>query len=124
MSKLLNKLGKSSSMGVNPAVALRPGIHELSIPRVALGVAGAAMTAITIAVSVILPAQMDSGNRAARMLAVSKATAPAPVGPAMVTRIDVVGKREAKSIAVGVAPWQPEQPGETLAVIRVSSTDR
>src|ERR1700730_12177497 len=102
MSKLLNKLGKSSSMGDHAPVALRPSAYELSTPRVALGVAGAAMTAITIAVSEILPAQMHSGNRAAPMLAVSKATAPAPVGLAVVTRIDVVGKREIEATNVPV----------------------
>ena len=43
--------------------------YQPSTPRVALGIAAVAITAITLAVAVILPAQMDSGSREPRMLA-------------------------------------------------------
>jgi hypothetical protein len=129
MSKLLNTRGKSSPVGVASPVALRSSTYEPSIPRVALGIAGAAMAVLTIAVSVVLPAQVDSGSRAGRMLAVSKATTAPPMALASVARIDVVVRRETESISVpvriGDAPWQPAQSVTTSpAVIRVSSTDR
>ena len=130
MSKLLNTRGKSSPVGVSSPVALRSSVYEQSIPRVALGIAGAAMAVLTIVVSVVLPAQVDPGSRAGRMLAVSKATTAPPKTLASVIRIDVVASRETESISVpvriGDAPWQRAQSGMTTspAVIRVSSTDR
>ena len=104
--------------------------YEPSIPRVALGIATVAMTVITIAASVILPAQMDSGSREPRMLAASKATAPASIGLATVTSIEVVAKREPPSstgpVRIGEAKSQPRGLGKTtsLAVVRVSNTDQ
>ena len=50
--------------------------YEPSAPRVALGIAAVAMTAITIGMSVIMPAKMDSNSREPRMLAASKVTTP------------------------------------------------
>jgi hypothetical protein len=54
--------------------------YEPSIPRVAFGIAAVAMTAITIGVSVVIPAKMDSGSREPRMLAASKVDLPASTG--------------------------------------------
>jgi len=51
--------------------------YEPSAPRVAFGIAAVAMTAITIGVSVIMPAQMDSTSREPRTLAASTVTTPA-----------------------------------------------
>jgi len=102
--------------------------YEPHIPRVALGIAAVAITVITIAVSVILPAQMNSGSREPRLLA-SKATAPASMGIATIPSIEVVAKREPASSTgparIGEAKSQPGRPGKTtsLAVVRVSSTD-
>jgi hypothetical protein len=101
--------------------------YEPSIPRVALGIATAAMTVITIAVSLILPAQMDSGSRGLPTLAASKATAPASTGLATVTRVDVVAVREPRSstvpVRIGAAEPQLGRLARTTspAVIRVSS---
>ena len=50
--------------------------YEPSAPRVALGVAAVVMTAITIGMSVIMPAKMDSNSREPHMLAASKVTTP------------------------------------------------
>ena len=50
--------------------------YEPSAPRVALGIAAVAMTAITIGMSVIMPAKMDSNSREPHMLAASKVTTP------------------------------------------------
>ncbi len=68
--------------------------HESLLPRVGLGIAAIAMTVITFALAVLLPAGMDSGSRETRMLAASKPTPPASMGPAAVIRIDVVAARE------------------------------
>jgi hypothetical protein len=101
--------------------------YEPSIPRVALGIATVAMTVITIAVSVILPAQIDSASREPRILAASKATAPASTGLATVTRIDVVSAREPGSSTVAMRIGEAEpQPGRlatttSSAVVRMSS---
>jgi hypothetical protein len=126
MSKLLNRLKKTLLIGAPPVDS---STYQPSVPRVALAITGVAMTMITIAVSVILPAQMDSGSREARMLASSKATPPAAMGLVTVTRIDVVATREPGSstvpVRIGQAAPQPRQLGTTSpAVVRVSSTDQ
>ena len=101
--------------------------YKPSIPRVALGIAAVAMTAITIAVSTILPAQVELGSREPRMLAASKATAPQSMGLAAVTSIGVVYAGEPRSSAVpvrmGEAESQPGRRGKTASpeVVRVSS---
>ncbi len=51
--------------------------YEPSVPRVAFATAAVVMTAITIGMSVIMPAKMDSDSREPRMLAASKVTTPA-----------------------------------------------
>ena len=101
--------------------------YEQSIPRVALMIATVAMTVITIAVSVILPAQTNSGSREPRMLAASKAFAPASIGLATVTSINVVSARQSGSstapVRIGEAERQPGRLRKTTspAVIRMSS---
>ena len=54
--------------------------YEPSSPRVAFGITAVAMTAITIGVSVVMPAKMDSDSREPRVLAALKVTAPASTG--------------------------------------------
>ena len=128
MSKLLNRLKKTFLIGPG-APPVGPSTYEPSLPRVALGIVGVAMTVITIAVSVILPAQTDSGSREPRILAASKATPPASVGLVTVTRIDVVSAREPGSsmvsVRIGAAAPQPGPLSRTTspAIVRVSSTD-
>ena len=51
--------------------------YEPSVPRIAFGIAAVAMTAITIGMSVIMPAKMDSDSREPHMLAASNVTTPA-----------------------------------------------
>jgi hypothetical protein len=55
-------------------------IYEPLIPRFAFGIAAVAMTAITIGVSVIMPAKMGPDGHEPRILAASKVTAPASTG--------------------------------------------
>ena len=128
MSKMLNGLNKHTLTRIPGAPAVGPSTYEPSILRLALGFAAVAMTAITFAVSVILPAQMDSGSRKAQILAASKATAPSSVGLATVTSIDVVATREPGSstvpVRIGEAASQPGRfdKASSPAVVRVSSS--
>src|ERR1700694_4344467 len=127
MSKLLNRLKKTFLIGPG-APPVGPSTYKPSPPRVALGIVGVAMTVITIAVSVILPAQTDSGSREPRILAASKATPPAAVGLVTVTRIAVVSARapgSSVSVPIGAAAPHPGPLSRTTspAIVRVSSTD-
>ena len=123
----LNRLKKTPLIGVSGASPLGPGTYEPSSPRVALGIAGVAMTVITIAVSVILPAQMDSMGREPRVLVASTATPPASNGLVTGMRITVVAAREPSSSTVPVRPGEaaprPGRLGETTspAIVHVSS---
>jgi hypothetical protein len=54
--------------------------YETSIPHVAFGIVGVAMTAITFGVSVVMPAKMESDNLEPRTVAASKVTTPAVTG--------------------------------------------
>ena len=87
--------------------------YETSIPRVACGIAAVAMTAITIGVSVVMPAKMDSDNREPRMLAGSKVTTPASTG--VVTgsaSIDVGAVREPALSTVPCTSSNPNRKPE------------
>jgi len=129
MSKHLNILTKILSIGVGSEPSVDRCKYDPSSPRIALGFASVAMAAIVIAISVILPAQMDSGSHEPRMLAQSKANAPASVGLVAVTSVNVVGVREPGSstvpVRIGEAAFQPGRPGKATlsAVVHVSSTD-
>ena len=72
--------------------------YQPLIPRVAFGIAAVAMTAITIGVSVIMPAKMDSDSREPRVLAALKVTAPASTGV-------VAGAESIAVVAVHEAGW-------------------
>ena len=75
--------------------------YEPLVPRVALGIAAVAMTAITIAVSVIMPSKMDSDSREPRMLAASTVTTPASTDVAAGSAsIDVAAVHEPGSATV------------------------
>src|SRR5436190_8436654 len=75
--------------------------YEPSVPRVAFGIAAVAMTAITIGVSVIMPANMDSDSREPRMLAASTVTAPVSTDVAAGSAsIDVAALHELGSATV------------------------
>ncbi len=100
--------------------------YQPSIPRVALGIATVAMTVITIAASVILPAHMGSASRGLPTLTASKEIAPPSMGLASVTRVDVVAAREPGSsivpVRIGAAEPQLVRAKTTPpAVIRVST---
>ena len=77
--------------------------YETSTPRAAFGLAAIAMTALTLGLTVVLPARTDMGAHDAPVLATSKATlsdVEAVDRPTRVERIDVVAVRESKLISV------------------------
>ena len=127
MRKLLNRFNKIYEIGGPGARQVGPGSYEPSIPHAALGIAGVAMTLITVAVSVILPAQVDSGRRESGVLVASKATLPASKGLVAVTSIVVVAAREPESstvpVRIGDAAPRPGRLGKTTSpeIVRVSS---
>ena len=82
--------------------------YQTPLPRVAFGLAAVAMTALTIGVTVVLPAKMDSNGDEPRVLAASKVTT--PVAPGGVTRsasLNVVAVREP---ALSTVPCSSSKP--------------
>ena len=87
--------------------------YEPLIPRVPFGIAAVAMTAITIGVSVIMPAKMDSDSPEPRMLAALKVTAPASTGDVAGSEsIDIVAVHEEGLSAVPCALSNPNRKPE------------
>ena len=69
--------------------------YESSTPHVAFGIAAVAMTAITMGILVIMPAEMDFDRREPRMLEAARVMAPAPMGGATDSAsVNVVPRRE------------------------------
>ena len=87
--------------------------YEPLIPRVAFGIAAVAMTAITIGVSVVMPAKMDSDSAEPRMLAALKVTAPASSGEVSGSEsIEIVAVHEAGLSAVPCTASNPNRKPE------------
>ena len=75
--------------------------YETSTPRAAFALAAVALTAMTLGLSVIVPAQMDASETGApKTIVVSDA-------PTLVARIDVIAIREPKVAAVPVRAHRP-----------------
>ena len=73
--------------------------YQTSTPRAAFAFTAAALTALTIGLAVVLPANLDSGHAASRPLATVGAAAPALAGVStevsiIPARIEVRGVRE------------------------------
>jgi hypothetical protein len=87
--------------------------YEPSSPRAAFGVAAVVMTAITIGVSVVIPAQMDSDSREPPVLAALTVTAPASTGVVTGSEsIDVVAVHESGSPTVPCPSSKPSRQPE------------
>ena len=87
--------------------------YEPLIPRVAFGIAAVAMTAITIGVSVIMPAKMDSDSPEPRVLEALTVTAPASTGDVTGSEsIDVVALHKAGLSAVPCISPPPNRKPE------------
>jgi len=96
---------------------LRTGVpmerYETPIPRVACGIAAAAMTAIIVGVSVILPATMVTESSEPRTLAASKAAKRESMDPATgLTSVDIVGARSPELSAVPCTSFNPNRKPE------------
>ena len=123
MSKLLNIL-KYSSLGGGPT---GQNTYVSSVPRVALGFAGAAMAVITVAASVILPARYDLATAEAPPQLASQTTSAASNGVGAIMSITVVAAREPRSSTapartVETAPrHEPAVETAPSAIFRVSS---
>ena len=83
--------------------------YEPLIPRVAFGIAAVAMTAITIGVSVVMPAKMDSDSPEPRMLAALNVTASAATGA---ESVDVVAVHDEGSFMVPCTSSNPNRKPE------------
>ena len=87
--------------------------YQTLIPRVAFGIAAVAMTAITMGVSVIMPAKMDSDSPEPRMLDALTVTAPASTSDVTGSEsIDVVAVHKAGLSAVPCISPQPNRKPE------------
>jgi len=87
--------------------------YKTRIPRVALGLAAVAMTAITIGVSVVMPSRLDSDSREPRLLEPLTVTAPASAGEVTGSEsIHVVAVQEAGLSAVPCPSSQPNRKPE------------
>ena len=88
--------------------------YQISSPRRVFAIAAVAMTAITIALSVVAPAKMQSETRDLRALTTSKAITLAPAevaaGP---LRVYVVGVREPELVSVHVRSTPPKRKQES-----------
>ena len=75
--------------------------YETSNPRAALSIAAVAMTAITLGLSVIVPAKVDYNRHELGALAASTAVAPASTEvDAAPLRIEVLGVRTPELVSV------------------------
>ncbi len=75
--------------------------YENSTPRATAGVMAIAMTAMTIGLSIVLPAKIDSGRREASLQAASHAVTPvSDEVTANRMRVDVIGVREPSVVSV------------------------
>jgi hypothetical protein len=87
--------------------------YQTLIPRVAFGIAAVAMTAITIGVSVVMPAKIDSDSAEPRMLEALTVTAPASTGEVTGSEsIDVVAVHEAGLSTVPCISPHPDRKPE------------
>jgi len=77
--------------------------HSIAIPRAAFGLAAVAMTALTLAIAVVMPATLDSLRGDARVRAVSEGAPVRAAADSNRLRIDVVGVRE-QATAYAPAP--------------------
>jgi len=130
VSKPLNMSNNLSSVDVAAADRGGPSTYEAAFPRVAFGLAGVAMAAITIAVAVILPAGLGSGSGEPLVSLASPAAPPASNNVYAIASITVLAAREPKSstgrLRIGEAAPNTELSGETILspILRVSSAAR
>lgn len=90
--------------------------YQSSTPRVALGIAAVAMTAVTFGVFIVMPAMVESGGEGVRTQAVAKVVIPDATEVVIIpARIEVLGVRE-----TGLA----SAPSTTLTLVKAGEADR
>jgi adenine/guanine phosphoribosyltransferase-like PRPP-binding protein len=84
--------------------------YQISSPRRVFAIAAVAMTAITIGLSVVVPAKVQSDARDPRAVAAAKAMTPAPAEVvASRLHVEVVGVREPELLSVHVRSAPPKR---------------
>jgi hypothetical protein len=88
--------------------------YQVPSPRKLFAITAVAMTALTLGLSVVVPARIQSGARDPRTLAASNAIAPAPV-EAVANRlhVEVMGFRESALVSVHVRNALPKRKEES-----------
>ena len=130
MIKSLNMLNNVSKFAALGAGTAGPTHYEARIPRLALGLVGGALAAITLAVSVILPARMDSGGQELPLQLASQALPAASSGVGAIMSITVVAAREPRSskspLRIVEAAPSAGPSGETTSspILRISTAAR
>jgi len=130
MIKSLNMLNIASNFAPPSAGAPGPNPYQARTPHLAFGFVGAALAAVTIAVSVILPARLGGGNPDPHLPLASQTIPAASGGAGAVMSITVVAAREPRSstgslrradAASSLAP-----SGETTSspILRISTAAR
>lgn len=99
MTNLLNQFINISSLDVGNSGLDAPITYQPATPRLAFGIVGIALTVVTFAVSVILPAQIIPGNRDSRVLGASMIS-PVAQDVVALTSITVVAARDPERHAI------------------------
>jgi hypothetical protein len=130
MMKSLNLFDIAPKLTATAGRAIGPNLYHARMPRLAFGFIGAALAAVTIAVSVILPARVDSAGREPQMHLASQAIPAASSGTPAITSITVVAAREPRSSTTPLrsaeAATSRVLSGETTAsaILRISTAAR
>ncbi len=128
MFKPLNTNSNTQKLAAVRPGTTSPNSYQARVPRLALGLVGGALAAVTIAVAVILPAQVNSGGREPPLQLASQAIPDA--SSIDVASITVVAAREPRQSTepvrtVPAAP-SPAISGETISspILRISTAAR
>ena len=128
MIKRLNMFRNLVSFAPANGEAFGSSSFQLRLPRLAFGVLGAALAAATIAVSVILPAQLDVAGPEPQTHLASQAVAVDSAGA--ITSITVVAAREPRAstrpLRMVEAVTSSAPSGETTSspILRISTAAR
>jgi hypothetical protein len=88
--------------------------YQISSPRKAFGIAAVAMTAISMGLSVVVPANLQSGARDLQTPEASNAITPGPLEvAASPLHTDVIGIREPELVSVQVRNPGPKRTQES-----------
>jgi hypothetical protein len=100
MNKPLTRLLKIASVGTDGSSLRDPTTYRPALPRVWFGIAGIALTVVTFALSVVLPAQTVPGTRESRVLEASETAPSVPKDLVTLASVTVVAARDPGSRAI------------------------